>query len=161
MRIAIEARIPDLLVEHPQGLSIKELAKKTGMESWKLRKIMRTLATRHCFREGARILFGQNIELAADSSIFAFVVAPDMFANNRVSLALVNSPGADLILLMTGEVHEASFSLPYALKDTQFGSSDDPTKSALMYFHKGIQGTAFDYFRQHVSAVMSLLSFYC
>jgi hypothetical protein len=53
MRIAVEARISDLLVKNPQGLTVTELADKTGIDAWRLRKVMRALATQHCFREGA------------------------------------------------------------------------------------------------------------
>jgi DNA-binding IclR family transcriptional regulator len=53
MRVAVEAHIPDTLAGHPEGLSITELAEKIGIHSVKLRKIMRALATRHCFRQGA------------------------------------------------------------------------------------------------------------
>lgn len=125
VRIAIETRIPDLLVANPQGLSVPELAEKTGIDSRKLRKVMRALATRHCFHE----------------------VGPDVFANNRLSLKLVDSPSADLLLLMTGVIHEGSFSLPDTLSDPQFGPSNEPSKSAFMYFHKdkGIDGTLFSY----------------
>lgn len=52
MRVAIEAHIAEILEENPRGLHIDELAKKTGIDSTKLRRIMRALATRHCFSEG-------------------------------------------------------------------------------------------------------------
>jgi hypothetical protein len=55
MRVAVEARIPDLLVESPQGLSVAKLAEKTSIDSRKLRKVLRALAARHCFHEGACI----------------------------------------------------------------------------------------------------------
>ena len=46
-----EARIPDLLAEIPRGLSVIELSGKTGIDARKLGKVLRALATRHCFRE--------------------------------------------------------------------------------------------------------------
>jgi len=47
---------------------------------------------------------------------------------------------------MTGMIHEASFSLPEAIIDPQFGHSDDPSKSAFMYHHRDkITGSLFDY----------------
>lgn len=55
MRVAVESRIPDLIGTSTEGLSVLELADKTGIEVNKLRKIMRALATRHCFRQGARM----------------------------------------------------------------------------------------------------------
>jgi hypothetical protein len=84
---------------------------------------------------------------------YVFSVGPDVFANNRLSLTLVDSPSADLLLLMTGVVQEGSIALPDAIKDPQFGHSNEPSKSALMYFHKdkGVEGTLFSYLEQNVS----------
>ena len=53
IRVAVEARIPDLLVDNPQGLPVTEISGKTGIDCRKLRKILRALATKHCFCEGA------------------------------------------------------------------------------------------------------------
>ena len=79
-------------------------------------------------------------------------VGPDVYANNRLSLTLVESPSADLLLLMTGMCHDASSSLPEAVMDPQFGSSNDASKSAFMYHHKdnGIGGTLFSYLHANV-----------
>jgi len=89
-----------------------------------------------------------------DLRILTFAVRPDIYSNNRLSLTLVDSPAADLLLLMTGLIREASFSLPDTLIDPQFGSSDDPSKSALMYHHKdkNIDGTLFDFLNAYVSS---------
>ena len=50
-----------------------------------------------------------------------------MFANNRLSLSLVDSPATDLLLLITEIIHEA---LHDSLKAPQFGPSNKPSKSA-------------------------------
>jgi hypothetical protein len=55
MRIAVEARIPDILIGKPYGLSVNDLAQKSNLEARKLRKVLRALATRHIFREGTHI----------------------------------------------------------------------------------------------------------
>lgn len=52
LRVAVEAHIPDLLLNSPNGVHVDELSKKTGIESEKLARILRLLATRQCFREG-------------------------------------------------------------------------------------------------------------
>lgn len=52
MRIAIQERVAEKLADSPNGLSITELSEKTSIESWKLRRVLRALATRHCFQEG-------------------------------------------------------------------------------------------------------------
>lgn len=84
---------------------------------------------------------------------YVFSVGPDVFANNRLSLPLVDSPSADLLLLMTGVTQQGSIALPDAIKDPQFGHSNEPSKSAFMYFHKdrGVDDTLFSYLEKNVS----------
>lgn len=53
IRVATEHRVADVLLEHPDGLHVREISKLVGIESGKLTQILRLLATRHCFREGA------------------------------------------------------------------------------------------------------------
>ena len=87
-------------------------------------------------------------------------VGPDVYANNRLSLTLVDSPAADLLWLMTGMIHDAAISLPKAILDPDFGPSDDPAKSSFMYYHKdeGIDGTLFDYFDANVGIYYMTIS---
>jgi hypothetical protein len=59
---------------------------------------------------------------------------------------------------MTGIVHEGSFSLPDALKDPQFGPSNESSKSAFMYFHKELgDGSLFSYLHTKVSPAINIL----
>jgi hypothetical protein len=127
IRVAIQERISDILVENPQGLSVAELANKTGVDSGKLRRVLRALATRHCFRE----------------------VRADVYTNNRLSLTLVDSPAADVLLLMTGIIYNGAGALSDAMRDTHFGPSREPAKSPLMYYFKdkGIDGDFFKYLK--------------
>jgi hypothetical protein len=53
IRFAIEAKIADILVGHPEGLPVSDIAKKAGIDQGKLARILRFLAMKHCFREGA------------------------------------------------------------------------------------------------------------
>jgi hypothetical protein len=57
MRIAIEARIPDMLIGEPHGLSVHEMAQKSGLDVVKLHKVLRVLATKHIFSEGTYVDF--------------------------------------------------------------------------------------------------------
>lgn len=54
LRVVIDARIAEALEDKPQGMHINELAKKANIDSTKLYKVMRALATRHCFNEGTQ-----------------------------------------------------------------------------------------------------------
>ncbi len=51
-RVIINANIPDLLTDYPEGLSVQEIGAKTGLEPTKLLRVLRNLASKHCFREG-------------------------------------------------------------------------------------------------------------
>ncbi|KAI0064254.1 S-adenosyl-L-methionine-dependent methyltransferase [Artomyces pyxidatus] len=64
-----EVNVPDALKDEQAGLHVDVIGKKVDVDSKKLARVLRYLATRHVFKE----------------------VAPDVFANNRVSSALVKS----------------------------------------------------------------------
>jgi len=55
MLVVQEAKIADLLLDKPEGLHVDELANKTSLDTDKLKRILRILATKHCFREGALV----------------------------------------------------------------------------------------------------------
>ncbi|TRM63597.1 O-methyltransferase-domain-containing protein [Schizophyllum amplum] len=67
LRVALEAGVTEILREAgPQGLHVDDMAKINGLDPQKLSRFLRFLATNHIFRE----------------------VAPDVFANNRISTLL-------------------------------------------------------------------------
>ncbi|KAK1233236.1 hypothetical protein PQX77_003608 [Marasmius sp. AFHP31] len=53
MRLVVEKKIPDLLEGFPKGLHIESIAARTSLNANKLRQVLRLLATRGCFKEGA------------------------------------------------------------------------------------------------------------
>ncbi|KAJ3559922.1 hypothetical protein NM688_g32 [Phlebia brevispora] len=67
LRLAISVHVSEILREAgPQGLHVKEIAAKTKISPVKLARVLRLLATNHIYKE----------------------VAPDVFANNRLSSVL-------------------------------------------------------------------------
>lgn len=50
--VAIKTKVADILVDHPTGLSVVDIAEKAGVDPGKLARILRFLATKNCFREG-------------------------------------------------------------------------------------------------------------
>lgn len=85
--VVTEARIADLLLDKPEGVHVEELADAAKLDSGKLRRIMRLLATKHCFKE----------------------VKPDVFANNRLSMKLLSTePVSSIVSLLTDESLKAS-----------------------------------------------------
>lgn len=45
------------MLDKPEGVHVDLLATKTGLDAGKLGRILRLLATKHCFREGAANYF--------------------------------------------------------------------------------------------------------
>ncbi|KAI0041342.1 hypothetical protein FA95DRAFT_1466982, partial [Auriscalpium vulgare] len=64
-----ETNIADVLKNVPQGLHVQDISKEIGVDSVKIARILRYLATRHVFRE----------------------ISPNVFANNRISSFLAKS----------------------------------------------------------------------
>ncbi|KAF4564063.1 hypothetical protein EYR36_003314 [Pleurotus pulmonarius] len=82
MRVALDTRITDHLLDKPKGLHIDELGQLTDQDPGKLGRILRTLATNHVYTE----------------------VTPNVFANNRLSMKLLSTdPVSDLVRHMTDE----------------------------------------------------------
>ncbi|KAF9052592.1 S-adenosyl-L-methionine-dependent methyltransferase [Rhodocollybia butyracea] len=82
LSVVTEAKIADLLLNKPNGVHVDELAELTGLDGGKLGRILRVLATKHCFRE----------------------VKPGVFANNRLSLKLQSTePVAAYVSLLADE----------------------------------------------------------
>ncbi|KAF5383328.1 hypothetical protein D9757_008383 [Collybiopsis confluens] len=101
--VATEARIADLLLDKPEGLPSSELAGHTGLEETKLTRVLRLLATRHCFKE----------------------VKPNVFANNRLSIQLLSTGAMSSIVgYFTDEGLRASSYLNEFLT-TSSGAGDD------------------------------------
>ncbi|KAI0040625.1 S-adenosyl-L-methionine-dependent methyltransferase [Auriscalpium vulgare] len=69
LAFANETNIADVLKNVPQGLHVQDISKEVGVDSVKIARILRYLATRHVFRE----------------------ISPNVFANNRISSFLAKS----------------------------------------------------------------------
>ncbi|KAI0063786.1 S-adenosyl-L-methionine-dependent methyltransferase [Artomyces pyxidatus] len=68
--VAVEVNVPDVLKDvGPQGLHVDEIGREVEIDGDKLARILRYLATRHVFKQ----------------------VAPNVFANNRLSSILVKA----------------------------------------------------------------------
>ncbi|KAE9404118.1 S-adenosyl-L-methionine-dependent methyltransferase [Gymnopus androsaceus JB14] len=112
MLVVTEARIADLLLNKPQ-------AARSGLDAGKLTRILRLLATRHCFKE----------------------VKPGVFANNRLSMKLLSSdPVSSIVCLLTDESLRASAYLNDTLRDPSEMDGGIPFRRATGYsffdFHK-------------------------
>ena len=52
MLVVSDAKIADLLLNKPEGVRVEALAEQSGLDAGKLGRILRLLATKHCFKEG-------------------------------------------------------------------------------------------------------------
>ncbi|KAJ7913390.1 S-adenosyl-L-methionine-dependent methyltransferase [Mycena leptocephala] len=112
--VAADAKIADHLLDQSGGVHVDELARKTGYDGDKLSRVLRLLATRHCFTE----------------------VKPNVFANNRLSVRLVSTdPIASFIGHVADEGIKATSLLNENLKDPETTSSVSPNGSAFKRAH--------------------------
>ncbi|KAF8954810.1 S-adenosyl-L-methionine-dependent methyltransferase [Flammula alnicola] len=114
MLVVTNAKIADMLLGKPDGLPVDELAKRSGLDVGKLGRILRMLATKHCFEE----------------------VKPDVFANNRLSMQLVSTnPVAGLVGHMADEAFKAGAFLNETLTDPKTASSALPDDTPFQRVH--------------------------
>lgn len=59
----MNAKVTDILLEEPKGLHISELSKRAGVDAMQLGRIMRLLATKHVYYEGAPDFAGLVLNL--------------------------------------------------------------------------------------------------
>ncbi|KAK0437395.1 S-adenosyl-L-methionine-dependent methyltransferase [Armillaria borealis] len=125
IRVVVNFNIADYLLDEPEGLHISELSALSGVEPRKLGRIMRLLASRHCFRE-------------ADH---------DVFANNRLSMMLLSTNGVSSFAdLITDESNKAAAMLTETLKDSDWGHSYSSVQTPFNSWSK-YPGTAFMWYQ--------------
>ncbi|EGN93498.1 hypothetical protein SERLA73DRAFT_64041 [Serpula lacrymans var. lacrymans S7.3] len=131
VRVAIKSSITTILEAHPNGLHVKDLSDIVHIESGKLSRVLRSLATKGCYRE----------------------VTQGIFANNRLSLVLRPSIEACVQTYLHTEIVMSGASVLYenlTNQDTAF--SYEPSKAPIMEVLKkeGITGTFFDWMTSNV-----------
>ncbi|KAF8953241.1 O-methyltransferase [Flammula alnicola] len=133
LRVAVDANVVEILREAgPQGLHVNKISEKNGINSGKLGRILRLLSSEHIFKE----------------------IAPDVFANNRISSALdtgksyqeiVQKPDekfigtsgiAASVSYFTDEVVKSSAYLYEALTDPNFSKKEDPSHTPFNLAYK-------------------------
>ncbi|KAK9772277.1 putative O-methyltransferase domain-containing protein [Seiridium cardinale] len=111
-----------------RGVHATELAKVTGLDKGKLRRIIRALTSHHIFQE----------------------VEEDIFANNHISKVLPGDPAFRAHIMMKGRFHyTASDHLPAVLSYAQSRRSYDPQKIAFQQA-VGAELSIFDWMNKEV-----------
>ncbi|KAH9922936.1 S-adenosyl-L-methionine-dependent methyltransferase [Fomitopsis serialis] len=116
LRTILRAGVADVLYDHPVGMHARDLAPLVKIEQGKLSRILRCLATRHCFRE----------------------VAIDKYAHNRLSLMLRKSnPIMHLADVYLTDIATGGNVLYETITDPRCMNSDDLAKAPVMYAVNG------------------------
>ncbi|KIJ65863.1 hypothetical protein HYDPIDRAFT_87240 [Hydnomerulius pinastri MD-312] len=129
VRVALRENITNILVDYPKGIHVNELSKIIKVDSKKLARMMRLLATRGCYNE----------------------VDIDTFANNRLSLILHSeNPVRHMVSLHVEACAKGAAVFYESLKDPETAYSYEPGHAPVMYANnkEGITGTFFDWMRQ-------------
>ncbi|KAK1220492.1 hypothetical protein PQX77_016742 [Marasmius sp. AFHP31] len=116
-RLAAEIGLANVLGESEEGLSVKDIEDKTGIDGLKIERVLRLLVNQGWFRE----------------------TKPGYFANNRTSnLIKRDQPGYHLLTYMNELFHRLSVTLPEMLAhpDPEWRNSDSPTKTAFQLYYK-------------------------
>ncbi|TFK36164.1 S-adenosyl-L-methionine-dependent methyltransferase [Crucibulum laeve] len=122
--VAVRFKVADILQEKPEGMHISEIGKKSGAEERKIGRILRCLASKHCFRE----------------------VTKDVFANNRLSMLLLSTnPVSSIGLHFTDECQKSAVLLSETLADPEWGHSYSPYQCAFNKY-SGYPKGMFDHF---------------
>ncbi|KAJ6501501.1 S-adenosyl-L-methionine-dependent methyltransferase [Mycena vitilis] len=130
MLVATDAKIADLLLNKPDGVPVEDLSRKTGIDAGKLSRVLRHLATKHCFAE----------------------IKPNVFANNRLSMKLLSTdPVSDLVAHLADEVGTGWLALNETLKDPETTASVLPQGSA---FKRAHGCTIFEFYEDRFNRAM-------
>ncbi|KAF9479526.1 S-adenosyl-L-methionine-dependent methyltransferase [Pholiota conissans] len=122
LQVVTTANVADILLGKPDGLSVDEIAKQSGLDPNRLGRILRMLATKHCFQE----------------------VKPNVFANNRISMQLASmNPVSGLIGNMTDESFKAASMLGDTMRDPKTAFSTSADDSA---FYRAFKIPFFDFY---------------
>lgn len=91
LRVATETNTVEILRDAgPEGLQVKDIAKKSRVDPQKLSRVLRYLATHHIFRE----------------------VSPDVFANNRLSSICDTGKSVEDLIARPLEKHDNTSGIP-------------------------------------------------
>lgn len=83
---------------------------------------------------------------------------PDVYANNRLSLLMVQSSAKDALMMLTGFVFGGAAALGKTMKDPDYGPSYEPARSALMYQTDDANGEDyFSWLKRHVTTFIYLI----
>ncbi|KAF8058207.1 S-adenosyl-L-methionine-dependent methyltransferase [Lyophyllum atratum] len=123
LNVVLRFKISDILQGKPCGMHISEIGKISGVDQGKIGRILRLLASRHCFQEVSR----------------------DVFANNRLSLQLLSTnPFYSLALDYADENYKWTSELAETLADPVMGHSAAPEHAAFNKY-TGYTCTFFNY----------------
>ncbi|KAI0087858.1 O-methyltransferase [Irpex rosettiformis] len=126
VRVAILLHVPEILRDAgAQGMHVKDIAAPTGVDAGKLARILRVLATRHIFKEVAPDTFANNrlsSVLDTGKSISDILADPDAKYDNTICPTALLEHALDGGLL-------SSYYLPDVLLDPKWAHSSEPNET--------------------------------
>ncbi|KDR66887.1 hypothetical protein GALMADRAFT_147537 [Galerina marginata CBS 339.88] len=147
VRVCLEANVTEILREAgPNGLHVDQIAAKCGLDSSKLGRILRFLATHHVYRELKPYVFTNNrVSGTMDTgkpskdifneSVFSFSAHNGLLPDERYFAALTVNTIPPGFLLSSATNHKCSAVAWDVLKDPIHGHSDELTDTV---FSRGL-----------------------
>lgn len=149
--VVTRAKVADVLERFPKGLHVDELAGLVHLEKGKLARVLRLLATKGCFTEGKSFL-PPHAHVVIHTCV-PTSVAPNTFANNRISLVTHSSSNLGALSRMEAEdVAQGAVVLYETMTEPEYAMSYEPDKAPLIYAlkKKGFKGDFFDWLKGDV-----------
>ncbi|KAI5888463.1 S-adenosyl-L-methionine-dependent methyltransferase [Schizophyllum commune H4-8] len=161
LNVALEGYVPEILHGRPEGVPVNEIATVNGLESGKLGRILRRLASIHIFTEVKPNVFAHNrLSSVYDTgkSVEDILKKFYFIYDHRTSIThyviLVQSSGTraplesapSRLTSITDEIFKSAAHLHDALKDKEYGFSDKIDKTAFSYVFK--TGNIWEWFEQ-------------
>ncbi|KAJ7659940.1 S-adenosyl-L-methionine-dependent methyltransferase [Mycena rosella] len=108
MLVAADAKIADHLLDKPAGVHVDELALKTGVDSDKLSRVLRLLATKHCFTEDPQTTSsvtpdGSAFVRAHGCNLFDYLASPEQ--QERSEVLLIRDARFQVAMVAWGQVN--------------------------------------------------------
>lgn len=130
LRVALDAKVSDILHNYPEGLHASKISERVGIEEGKLGRVLRLLATKHCFQE----------------------VQANVFANNRLSVVLHSRNNVAILAKMHTILQPISGRVFHDnLTNPTYSHSYETSKAPFMQAVKdeNIEGGFFDWAKRH------------
>ncbi|KIY52438.1 S-adenosyl-L-methionine-dependent methyltransferase [Fistulina hepatica ATCC 64428] len=142
LRCAAESNTTEILRDHPEGLHVKDIAARNGMDPSKVARMLRILATNHIYEEVSRDVFRNN----RLSSLMDTGKTIDELKARPLDKHIGNSGFAALVEHCGDEMFKCSAYLTDVWLDPELGSRDSTVPPHSLAFNT--KKTAFEWYEE-------------